>query len=124
MSIRWFKRAMAAQQIESDLVFIRTNFASIISATVKLETQGLPLIDSIDCFESVHQSLGYMRRTEFVEKMNAVLRRNKGNKCLKEINKVLHEGVQSSDEYVKKLSSNEVAMSSDICRRGEIILRV
>lgn len=91
-------------------LLIQSNFTSIISATVKLETKGLSLNDSIGIIESVHSSLNALRRKEFVRKLNAVLKRNPGYATLVQIRDVLSEGKNTNDDFVKSLDPKELAL--------------
>lgn len=108
-AIKLSKAKFAEPRVKNDLAFIKANFASIVAATVKLETQGLPLNESVETYESIQNSLNAMTRKDFALKMQAVSKRNAGYKSIVAIRKVL-KGQQSNDKYVGKLSPNELTM--------------
>lgn len=109
-AIRNSKQMFAISRIKTDLAYIKTNFSAIIPAIVKLETQGLPLNESVEIVESIRESLNSLRRKEFVRKMDDVLRRNVGFKSLVIIRDILYGGSEVTDEYSQKLTPNELAM--------------
>lgn len=108
-AIKMSKAKFAEPKIKNDLAFIKANFASIVNATVKLETQGLPLNDSVETYDSIRKSLNSMKRKDFVQKMEAVNKRNAGYKDIVAIRDVLN-GHQIKNKYVEKLSPNELTM--------------
>lgn len=109
-SIRQSKKRFARPRIKTPLAYVKANFAPIVVATAKVETPGLPLNESMDCIESIHAALSSLHRTEFEEKLDAVLRRNRGLEALVEIRNVLHRGEESSNDYIQKLSPKELQM--------------
>lgn len=108
-AIKLSKAMFAEPKIKNDLAFIKANFSSIVNATIKLETQGLPLSDSVGIYESIRKSLHSMKRTDFVQKMDAVNKRNAGYKNIVAIRDILN-GDQIKNKYVETLSANELAM--------------
>lgn len=104
------KQAFAHERIETDLAYIKCNFASLVAATVKLETQGLPLNESIDIIESVKNNLNNLARKEFNQKLTKVLKRNRGYNKIVEINNVLNKNIQPTEAYVKKLTPKEIVL--------------
>lgn len=109
-SIRLYKEMFEVAQVKADLAFIKANFASIVTGITKLQTQGMSLADGLLQVESIHKSLGKLNRKEFVQKMDAVLNRNKGYKSIVEIRNVLENGSDPKDDYTRKLTPKELAM--------------
>lgn len=109
-SIRLSQDIFSKEGVKTDLAFIKTNFSSIISGTIILETKGLSIQDSTDIVEGIRKSLSSMRRKEFNQKMNAVLKRNTGYEQLIEIRNVLFQHTKPSDDYVKSLNPNELTL--------------
>lgn len=97
-------------RIKSDLAYIKTHFASLVAATLKLETQGLDLNESISTMTSIRNSLGSMDEKSFSNKMEAVLKRNPGFEIISDINNVLSKRAQPEKPFVKNLSPKEVAL--------------
>lgn len=109
-SIRSAKEAFESSPVKTDLVFIKTNFSSIVAAIIKLETQGLKLSESIGIVETIHDGLKSPKKREFLYKMDAVFKRNRGYKSILEIRDVLENGTEPKDEYVRKLTAKQLAM--------------
>lgn len=95
--------------IKTDLSYIKTNFAIIIHSITKLETQGLPLNESMATLIDFKNSLERLPRKEFHQKMEAVLQRNPGFKSILEINNILHKYANSDDAHVQKLNPKELS---------------
>lgn len=109
-SIRLAKEAFSFARIRTQLAYIKSNFASLVAGTVKLESQGLPLAKSMDIVASIENDLRGLRRKEFSQKLERVLQRNRGYKKIVEINNVLNAGTQPKEAYVKKLTSTELVL--------------
>lgn len=109
-SIRMAKEMFGVRRIKNDLAYIKTHFAGISTSITKLQKQGLPLNEGIGIIESTRASLNSLGRKEFVQKMDAVLRRNGGFESLVEIRNVLFNSTDSTDEYVQKLTPDQLAM--------------
>lgn len=109
-SIRLSQELFSNERVKTNLAFIKSNFSSIISGTMLLETKGLCIKDSMDIVNGIHTSLNSMRRKEFIRKMNAVLKRNPGYEQLIEICDVLTEAKEPSDNYVKSLTPFEITL--------------
>lgn len=77
-AIRMAKELFADQSVKNDLAFIKSHFAQLVSFTIKLETQGLPLNESVGMITSIRTSLNSFARPEFGQKLERVLQRNPG----------------------------------------------
>lgn len=109
-SIERAQKLFADGSVKTDLVFIKNNFSSLISATIKLETQGLALNESVETIISIRDALNSMRKKEFGQKMQAVLKRNPGFDQIIEINNILNNCIEPSDPFVSNLSTTELAL--------------
>ncbi|XP_055307944.1 uncharacterized protein LOC129572062 [Sitodiplosis mosellana] len=109
-SIGLAQQAFNNGDVEADLAYIKTNFASLIAATVKLETQGLALSESIEIVTSIRNELRSLSRQEFTRKFEAVLKRNRGFIPICDINNILNRNMQPTNEYVHNLTSHELAL--------------
>ena len=109
-AIGLLKEAFAYERIETDLAYIKCNVAPLVTAIVQLETLGLPLSESIDIMTSVETNLEYLEGEVFYEKLQKVLKRNRGYKNLVEINDVLTRQMQPTQAYVKNLTPSEMVL--------------
>lgn len=109
-SIGLAQQAFDNENVEADLAYIKSNFASLISATVKLETQGLALSESIDTVASVQNKLRLLGRQEFAGKLEAVLKRNRGFIPICDINNILNKCMKPTDPYVHNLNPHELTL--------------
>lgn len=107
-AIRRAKRLFKDNRIKTDLAFIKCNFTAVVNATIKFETQGLEINDSITTLEEIRNTLKGMQQKAFENKFEKILDRNKGYKSLFEIYEVLYKGRVPTDEYVKNLSPTEI----------------
>lgn len=108
-AIRLAKLAFADGNVKADLTYIKNNFESLISSTIKLESQGLALAESVEIISSVQNTLSSLAQTEFNQKMDAVLRRNPGFRNVVDINNVLNKRMQPTENYVQSLTPRELA---------------
>lgn len=104
------KRAFSHADIETDLAYIKCNFSSLVSATVKLETQGLALSESIGIISTIQNSLDDLDRGEFGEKFGKVLKRNGGFKQIVDINNIINKNMQATEAHAKKLTPKELTL--------------
>ena len=109
-SIAASQKLFANMHVKSDLAFIKSHFASIVTAIVKLETKGLTINESIEIVELIRAELGSLNRKEFGLKLEKVFLRNPGYKQIVEIRNVIYQNAYSEDEYVHILSPNELTM--------------
>lgn len=109
-AIRAAKELFADSRIKRELAYNKTHFAHLVPATIKLETQGLKLSESIHIITSTRDSLNAMNEKEFGQKMEAVLDRNPGFKTILNINNVLNERKQPKEQFVKDLLPHELAL--------------
>ena len=107
-AIRKAKNLFKQTKIKTDLAFIKCNFEALINATVKFETQGLELKESVETIEAIRNSLKAMQSKQYHEKLEKILDRNKGFKSLRAIYEVLYEAREPLEEYVKNLSPQEL----------------
>lgn len=101
-----------SSHIKLDLAYIKINFSSIVTATVRLESQGLPLKESIAIFENIRQSLTTLEDQSYSHKMDAIIKRNKGYNSLFNINKIINECCIVEDAFAEKLSPAQLAFFS------------
>lgn len=106
-SIRKAKLAIQAPNIKNDLSFIKTNFSCIL----QLETAKLPIVDAIEIVDSVYTKLGTIRnRTEFEQKLDRTIQKNKGFLILKHVSQILAgQNHDQSNEFVANMSPHEIA---------------
>lgn len=109
-SIAESQKKFADRTVQSDLAFIKSNFSSIPTSIVKLETKGLAINESIEIVELVRANLDSLSQDKFGKKLDAVLARNPGYKQIVEISKLIHQNAQPTDLYVQSLSPNELTM--------------
>lgn len=109
-AIRKAKQLFNDPQVRIDLAYIKHNFAPLIKATIKFETQGLELCESIEEMESIRTSLKIMKSSEYSSKMEQILIRNKGYESLLDIYKSLYEGRMTLGEYAKNLSPKDILL--------------
>lgn len=103
------KQLFSNNQVKTDIVFVKSNFSMIPKAINKLESKGLELNKSLKCVESVHTNLNSMRDKKYVRKLDRVLQRNVGFGTLKAIRDILYFQKPSVDEYIQKLTPDELA---------------
>lgn len=110
-AIRKAKSIISDTNLKKDLAFIKTNFECLVTGVMKLQEQGLPLVESLKIFESVRTNLRSMLgRTEFVDKFDRVVARNKGFSKLQEIASILNMGKSiHPDEFIDSLSPDELS---------------
>ena len=79
-------------------------------ATVELETQGLPLSRSLEIILHIQNSLISLNDKGFSQKLESVLTKNPGFKIAVDIDKVINQRLQPSEQFVSKLSSYELTL--------------
>ena len=79
-------------------------------ATVELETQGLPLSRSLEIILHIQNSLISLNDKGFSRKLESVLTKNPGFKIAVDIDKVINQRLQPSEQFVSKLSSYELTL--------------
>lgn len=104
------KELFGSAEIKTDLAFIKNNFSAIISATVKFEGQGLELSDSISTMERIRKSFKGTSLKIYGQKLESILSRNKGYSSLCEVFEAIYNGKVPKDDYVKKLSPEELIL--------------
>lgn len=109
-SIGLAQQAFDNEDVEAELAYIKSNFASLVSATVKLETQGLALSEGIDIVTSVQNKLRSLPQQEFAGKLEAVLNRNRGFLPICDINNILNKGMPPTHAYVHNLTPHELTL--------------
>ena len=90
-SIAASQKLFANMHVKSDLAFIKSHFASIVTAIVKLETKGLTINESIEIVELIRAELGSLNRKEFGLKLEKVFLRNPGYKQIVEIRNLIYQ---------------------------------
>lgn len=109
-AIRTAQELFANRSVKNDLAFIKSHFAQLVSITIKLETQGLPLNESVGMITSIRASLNSLAQQEFGQKLDRVLQRNPGFKIIADINNVLNHRKRPNEQFVKDLSPNELVL--------------
>lgn len=109
-SIEKAKVVILVPSLKKDLAFIKSNFECLVTSVNKLQARGMSLDESLEIVESVHIKLKSMRRrTEFAEKFDRVIARNKGFLVMKEVSTILGTGkATKSDEFIEALSPDEL----------------
>ena len=79
-------------------------------ATVELEKQGLPLSRSLEIILHIQNSLISLNDKGFSQKLESVLTKNPGFKIAVDIDKVINQRLQPSEQFVSKLSSYELTL--------------
>jgi len=94
-SIKNCKQILTQSNIINDLTYIKTNFSVIVESIKKLETSGLLLIDALEIFEQVTNSINNFSGNEnsvlILKKCSDIIKENKSLLILKEISKI-HQG--------------------------------
>lgn len=109
-AIRKAKNLFEDGQVKTDLAFIKNNFTEVIQATIKFETRGLELQDSIKTMESIRQSLMALPIKDYSKKLEMVIERNKGYKSLLQVFEAIYEDRAPTDEYVQSLTPKELLL--------------
>ncbi|XP_022181214.1 uncharacterized protein LOC111041295 [Myzus persicae] len=93
VSIKNSKKYLSDQNIESQLVFIKSNFGFLPDLITRLENQEIPLIDSISIVEEAKEKLikinGVMGNIIKI-KIESVLSKNKGYQAVFKISEILN----------------------------------
>lgn len=85
------QKAICKPSIKKDLAFIKSNFAFLSAAIIKLQARGALFCDAIDIFDAVRLNLEALsKRKEFITKFNKVCTKNTGLSILRKISQVLN----------------------------------
>jgi len=108
-SIADAKEATSKLNIKKDLAFIKSNFACLSVAIIKIQAKGALCRDAIEIFDSIRPNLEALsKRKEFADKFNNVCNKNTGLKILRKISQVINGEKDVSHEYVDKLTPLEL----------------
>lgn len=110
LSIEQAQEIFASKKIKSELAFVNSNFAVISRSITKLETKGLELYESIQLNKIIEAKINVLKEKKYAEKMKRLHERNVGYQTLKEIRNILYECKSSENEYIQKLTANEISM--------------
>lgn len=103
--------AISKPNIKKDLAFVKSNFACLSAAIVKIQARGTPLDKAIETFDLLRSELLRLsKRKEFVTKFNDVSKKNTGLAILRKISQVLNgETLNISEEYINNLTPSELS---------------
>lgn len=109
-SIRKAKSVIDQTTLKRELVFIKSNFSCLTSKITKLQTTKLPLIESIETFESMRENLPQLRgKPLYLKKFDQVVARNKGFIHMKTIAIILSTGkTTQSNSIIDELTPDEL----------------
>ena len=110
VSIKNSKKCLSDQNIEAQLIFIKSNFEFLPDLITRLEKQEIPLVDSISIVEEAKEKLikinGEMGKTIKI-KIESVLSKNKGYQAVLKISEILN-GKEDTDRLPEDWSLNDL----------------
>jgi hypothetical protein len=110
VSIRNSKKYLSDQNIEAQLVFIKSNFGFLPDLITRLEKQGISLADSIYIVEGAKKKLIQINGEigeKIKIKIDSVLSKNKGYQAVLKISKILN-GEENIDGIPEDFSLNDL----------------
>ena len=105
------KKVVDSVELKVSLSFIAANFDIISKNIVKLEARGLSLQSAISKIEEVRNRLEGLYDRTYIDKLNYVLKKNKGFSTLCEISSLLTgRKKKTENEFIKQFSSDELLL--------------
>lgn len=107
-SIVQAKNVYRVPVLSSQLAFIKNNFAVIVFSIKKLQKIGISIQESISIVANVRETLQKLKDKKYVNKFDAVFRRNPGYQKILQLNNILETAAEPDDKFVSSLTSNEI----------------
>lgn len=110
LAIEKVKQIICDKNVQSNLIFIHTNYGFLISAINSLETRGTPLVEEIQIVDNVIKKLKEIKVPKGViiyNKLEQVVEKNEGFKILSTISKVMSGEETTTDDLPEDLQISD-----------------